>query len=58
MEEFDVDGDGYLGVKDIEKVNAEVGEIVNRNDVERMVERVSGNGKKISKKDVGGIMWR
>jgi hypothetical protein len=26
--------------------------------VERMVERVSGNGKKISKKDVGGIMWR
>jgi Ca2+-binding EF-hand superfamily protein len=58
MEELDGDEDGYIGVEDVERINEELGCVLSKGEIEKMMERICVDGRKIGKKELEGIMWR
>lgn len=57
MQTLDADKDGFIGLEDVVSMQEELGMVFPDNFIEEILEKVSADGRKISKEELAGIFW-
>lgn len=57
LQTLDADGDGFVGVGDIQGMGGELGVRFPEGWVEGVMERCTGDGARMSKGELGGVFW-
>ena len=58
FELFDDDRTGSINITNIQRVAKELGETMNRNELDEMLQRASTNGREITREDFYNIMTK